>query len=175
MNPATEKQCPACDAVIPKSAEVCPECGTAQIFPPIAQAGGGSRILKGCLIAVGVFFVGIFVIGIISAILIPKFANTKQRAYVAEMRSDLQNLASAESTYRASHEAYESNVAALDGFVFSEGVTLIGPIDAGRDGWAATVKRDPASVQCSIAVGDRVAPGAAAATPICNRAVEVRP
>ena len=37
----------------------------------------------------------IVIIGLLSAITIPKFANTKQKAVVASMKSDLRNLASA--------------------------------------------------------------------------------
>lgn len=174
MNPASEKQCPACDAVIPKTAEVCPDCGSAQNVPPIARGGGGSKVLKGCLIAAAVVFVGIFVIGIVAAIVIPKFASTKQKAYVAEMKSDLRNLVTAEERYRASNGSYQPNVAALDGFTFSQGVELVKPIDAGRDGWTATVKREPSGMECSIGVGDRVAQGAAAAEPACGRSGGVR-
>lgn len=173
MNPATEKQCPACDAIMPKGAEVCPACGTAQNVPPIARGGGGSKVLKGCLIAAAVCFVGVFVIGIIAAIAIPKFANTRQKAYVAEMKADLRNLVTAEEKYQAAHQAYQPDVAALDGFTFSEGVELVQPIDAGRDGFSATVKRDPSGMQCTIRVGDRGAAGAPEATPTCQRSMQV--
>ena len=35
----------------------------------------------------------VVIIGVLAAIAIPKFANTKQKAYVATMKSDLKNLA----------------------------------------------------------------------------------
>lgn len=176
MNPATEKKCPQCDAIISFGADVCPQCGAAQPVPPIARAsGGGGKVLKGCVIAAVVGFFGIVGIGIIAAIAIPKFASTKQRAYVAEMRTDLSKLAAAEQAYRQGHASYQSDVGELPGYTFSQGVTLVKPIDAGADGWTATVKRDPSGFECTISVGDRVPAGAAPGAPVCTRQREEAP
>ena len=41
----------------------------------------------------------VVIIGILAAIAIPKFANTKSKAVVSAMRSDLRNLASVQETY----------------------------------------------------------------------------
>jgi len=38
----------------------------------------------------------VVIIGILAAIAIPKFANTKEKAYLASMKSDLRNLITAE-------------------------------------------------------------------------------
>src|SRR2546426_1753080 len=38
----------------------------------------------------------VVIIGILAAIAIPKFANTKEKAYIASMKSDLRNLVTAE-------------------------------------------------------------------------------
>src|SRR3954468_20660581 len=43
----------------------------------------------------------VVIIGILAAIAIPKFANTKDKAYVAQMKSDLRNLATYEEQYAA--------------------------------------------------------------------------
>src|SRR5256885_9639758 len=43
----------------------------------------------------------VVIIGILAAIAIPKFANTKEKAYVAAMKSDLRNLATYEEQYAA--------------------------------------------------------------------------
>ena len=168
MNPASEKKCPQCNAIISFGADVCPQCGAVQPVPPIAKGGGGGKVLKGCLIAVVVGFLGIVVIGIIAAIAIPKFANTKQKAYVAEMRADLRNLATAEEAYHQNHQAYTSNIAELGGYTLSQVVALAEPIDAGADGWAATLTRDPSGMQCTMSVGDRVPAAGAAGTPVCT-------
>ena len=41
----------------------------------------------------------VVIIGILAAIAIPKFANTKEKAFVSTMKSDLRNLMTAEETY----------------------------------------------------------------------------
>jgi type IV pilus assembly protein PilA len=41
----------------------------------------------------------VVIIGILAAIAIPKFANTKTKAYTAAMKSDLRNLVTAEEAY----------------------------------------------------------------------------
>src|SRR5438876_886631 len=43
----------------------------------------------------------VVIIGILAAIAIPKFANTKAKAYIASMKSDLRNLVTAEEAYLA--------------------------------------------------------------------------
>ena len=43
----------------------------------------------------------VVIIGILAAIAIPKFANTKEKAYIASMKSDLRNLVTAEESYFA--------------------------------------------------------------------------
>jgi prepilin-type N-terminal cleavage/methylation domain-containing protein len=49
----------------------------------------------------------VVIIGILAAIAIPKFANTKEKAYLAAMKSDLHNLANVEETVAAdSNGAY---------------------------------------------------------------------
>ena len=169
MNPATEKKCPHCDAIIPFGADVCPQCGSRLVVPPIANVGGGGKVLKGCLIAAVVGFAGIVVIGILAAIAIPKFAATKQKAYIAEMKADLRNLATAEEGYRQAHPSYQSEPGQLPAFTLSQGVAFVRPIDAGANGWTATVKRDPSGFECTISVGDRVPSGETSGAPVCRR------
>ena len=41
----------------------------------------------------------VVIIGILAAIAIPKFANTKTKAYMAAMKSDLRNLVTAEEAF----------------------------------------------------------------------------
>ena len=53
----------------------------------------------------------VVIIGILAAIAIPKFANSKQKAYVTAMKSDLHSLVVAEEAFFADSERY---TAALD-------------------------------------------------------------
>ncbi len=49
----------------------------------------------------------VVIIGILAAIAIPKFANTKEKAYVASMKSDLRNMATAqESVFRGQPDVH---------------------------------------------------------------------
>src|SRR5438876_645872 len=49
----------------------------------------------------------VVIIGILAAIAIPKFANTKEKAYLASMKSDLRNLVTAEEAYFADSRSEE--------------------------------------------------------------------
>ena len=55
----------------------------------------------------------VVIIGILAAIAIPKFANTKQKAYITAMKSDLRNLVTAEEAYFADSSQYTGTVANL--------------------------------------------------------------
>src|SRR5437870_6110500 len=53
----------------------------------------------------------VVIIGILAAIAIPKFANTKAKAYIASMKSDLRNLVTAEEAYFADSVKYSTTTA----------------------------------------------------------------
>src|SRR5438552_3021346 len=52
----------------------------------------------------------VVIIGILAAIAIPKFANTKEKAYLASMKSDLRNLVTAEEAYFADSVQYSGTI-----------------------------------------------------------------
>jgi type IV pilus assembly protein PilA len=54
----------------------------------------------------------VVIIGILAAIAIPKFANTKTKAYTAAMKSDLRNLVTAEEAYFADSAKYTATIGA---------------------------------------------------------------
>src|ERR1700730_18162884 len=86
----------------------------------------------------------VVIIGILAAIAIPKFANTKDKAYVAAMKSDMRNLATYEEQYAAdNHGAYFAGTATLaaplQGFPPSQNVTVIAVVNPGPPiSWTAT-------------------------------------
>ena len=51
----------------------------------------------------------VVIIGILAAIAIPKFANTKQKAIVASMKSDLRNLVTAQEAFFSDNNDYAGN------------------------------------------------------------------
>ena len=78
----------------------------------------------------------VVIIGILAAIAIPKFANTKSKAYVTAMKSDLRNLVSAQESFFADSAKYTTDLVVL-GFKQSTGVTA--PTIATYPGaWTAT-------------------------------------
>ena len=56
----------------------------------------------------------VVIIGILAAIAIPKFANTKEKAYVASMKSDLRNMATSEEAYFADNQTYTTSLTAMN-------------------------------------------------------------
>ncbi len=81
----------------------------------------------------------VVIIGILAAIAIPKFANTKDKAYVAAMKSDLRNLASYEEGYAAdSGGRYFSGDGLAQGFTHSLNVTVTATATMNPNGWTAT-------------------------------------
>ena len=66
----------------------------------------------------------VVIIGILAAIAIPKFANTKSKAYIAAMKSDLRNLVTAEESYFADSAAYATDTTKGMKFKPSTGVGM---------------------------------------------------
>lgn len=66
----------------------------------------------------------VVLIGILAAIAIPKFANSKEKAYDATAIADLRNLMTASEAYFADYRQYPASVNDLPDFVLSNGVTV---------------------------------------------------
>jgi prepilin-type N-terminal cleavage/methylation domain-containing protein len=94
----------------------------------------------------------VVVLGVLVAIAIPKFSNTKTKAIDASMKSDLRNLASAEEGYYYTNSVYTTVVPNLN-YLSSPGVTITIP-EATAGGWSA-VATSPAAgaVQCAVFFG----------------------
>ena len=93
----------------------------------------------------------VVIIGILAAIAIPKFANTKSKAYITAMKSDLRNLVTAEEAFFADSSAYTANIAQLKYNV----TTGVNPptVTTGAGWWSATNSHTQlAGSQCGIAV-----------------------
>ncbi len=92
----------------------------------------------------------VVIIGILAAIAIPKFANTKEKAYIASMKSDLRNLIHAEEGYFADFTTYTTDLGAQYGE--SPGVTVALASVTGT-GWKATSLHTGTNVTCIIYIG----------------------
>jgi prepilin-type N-terminal cleavage/methylation domain-containing protein len=108
----------------------------------------------------------VVIIGILAAIAIPKFANTKNKAYVASMKSDLRNLVSAQESYFSDNNStYAASTAALGSIIHgSSGVTVtIG--NSTMSTWDATASHNVSTVVCSITYGSGMTGNGA---PLCQ-------
>jgi prepilin-type N-terminal cleavage/methylation domain-containing protein len=94
----------------------------------------------------------VVIIGILAAIAIPKFANTKAKAYAAAMKSDLRNLITQQEGYFGDNATYTTDKTAL-GVSESAGVTVT-ITSATATGWSATANHTGTSITCAIANGD---------------------
>jgi prepilin-type N-terminal cleavage/methylation domain-containing protein len=102
----------------------------------------------------------VVIIGILAAIAIPKFANTKQQAYLATLKEDLRNLVTAEEAYFSDYTTYTNSLTTTQ-YNPSAGVTYT-VTGASGTGWAATATH-VGLVGASIA-GCHVALGASETT-----------
>ena len=108
------------------------------------------------------------VLGILAAIVIPKFSATREKAYVSTMKSDLKNLASQQEIYYADQYAYTTSLTDLEALE-SDAVTIdIGA--ASGTGWSATSAHTGTTRTCAVFYGDAtaVAPATAAGVITCD-------
>jgi prepilin-type N-terminal cleavage/methylation domain-containing protein len=77
----------------------------------------------------------VVIIGILAAVAIPKFSNTKEKAYVATMKSDLKNLVSTQESYFADRNVYGAKADV-------EGGTYGYKVSQGHDGRRDRGRRD---------------------------------
>ena len=119
----------------------------------------------------------VVIIGILAAIAIPKFANTKEKAYLASMKSDLRNMATVQESYFSDFQTYTSGTGSNKagvatplpgtGFVPSAGVT-VAAVATGGTGWSATTAHTATTKTCSIFLGvTAVSPATVEAEPKC--------
>ena len=101
----------------------------------------------------------VVIIGILAAIAIPKFAATKDKAYVATMKSDLRNLATYEEQYAADwNGAYFAGTATfpgtLNGFTPSQNVTVTATVNTTPpQSWTASSSHALTARTCSNSTG----------------------
>ena len=96
----------------------------------------------------------VVIIGILAAIAIPKFANTKEKAYLASMKSDLRNLITAQEAYFSDNSSsYASSTTVLGtAYKASTGVSVtLGSVSA--TGWKATATHGSTAKTCTISLG----------------------
>lgn len=109
------------------------------------------RLRRGAGFTLIELLIVVVIIGVLAAIAIPKFASTKERAYLAAMKSDLRNLAVSEDAYLADHGAYTKDKAALN-FRETSGIKARIQVQADPIGWNATAEHVGTTKTCAIFV-----------------------
>lgn len=112
----------------------------------------------------------ITIIGILASIAIPKFGNTREKAYVASMISDLRNVLSAQEAFYSQHGDYAGGVVSGPerpgtggrgriSFTPSPGnrISLSRRTQGGAVGWRATIRNPQVTTRstdvCGVYVG----------------------
>ena len=95
----------------------------------------------------------VVIVGILAAIAVPKFENTKGKANAAALKSDLRNLATAEESYMFEAGVYSTDPTLLK-YNGSPGVTVT-IVDATMSGWSASATH-PSSfpLTCAMYMGN---------------------
>ena len=104
----------------------------------------------------------VVIIGILAAIAIPKFTNTKDKAYLSAQKADLRNLATAQEQFFADSSKYKDvdvtgsatpvNIGGGMNFTPSPNVTIATTVDATvtPNTWTATAKHANSSATCTM-------------------------
>ena len=100
------------------------------------------------------------IIGILVTVLIPRFATSREKAFITAMKSDLRNLATAEESYFYDYDSYSPDLAQLPAFTSTTGVTVT-ISGASQTGWAASASSVSSSQLCYLFVGNLGPLGAA--------------
>lgn len=108
----------------------------------------------------------VVIIGVLAAIAIPKFGASKDKAYVASMKSDLRNLVTAQESYFTENNSQYAQAVTDLGTAYrpSSAVTVtLGTVT--NTGWSATAAHSASTKTCALSIG-----GSATAdgTPVCN-------
>ena len=94
----------------------------------------------------------IVIMGILMAVLIPRWASSRERAFMAALKSDLRNLATAEEAYFFDNAMYTTSLVSLPAYSTSPGNSVtINQATVG--GWSATASRPGLTKQCYLFIG----------------------
>ncbi len=94
----------------------------------------------------------VVIIGVLAAIAVPKFQNTKGKANAASLRADLRNLITAQEAYFYDNSAYTTALTDLNLRVTTGVTVTFGTATAG--GWSAKVTHPMAwPIECAVFFG----------------------
>lgn len=94
----------------------------------------------------------VVIVGILAAVAIPKFSNTKEKAYIAAMKTDLRNLATAEEAFFYDSAKYTVSFVQMNGYTPTVGVAVT-VNEATAKGWSATAVSVNTARRCYVFSG----------------------
>src|SRR6266705_1055055 len=109
----------------------------------------------------------VVIIGILAAIAIPKFANTKEKAYLATMKSDLRNMITAQEAYFSDNTVYTTGLPAT---MYTVSTGVVGPtVTVQGSDYQAWVSNANTTRTCAVFIGTiSFAPATKEGEPKCN-------
>ena len=113
----------------------------------------------------------VVIIGILAAIAIPKFASTKEKAYVATMKSDLRSLVMAQEVFLADNGTYYAGGVPNAALRYAPSSnTTVNIVNATTSGWAASASYAGTARTCALFYGNiaAVAPAVVSGEPRCT-------
>ena len=113
----------------------------------------------------------VVIIGILTAIAIPKFSSTKGKAYIATMKTDLKNFASAQESYYYDNGLYYNGPIPNAAIAYSPSANVtITVLSADIAGWSATPAYAGIANTCAMFVGGAAPPAPATleGSPACT-------
>jgi prepilin-type N-terminal cleavage/methylation domain-containing protein len=113
-------------------------------------------------------FLVVLIIGVLTALALPRARDFRHRFYKATMLSDLRNLAASEESYWSAADQYTNDLTALR-FEPTQYVTITF-VEADSTGWSATATHAADTTTCAVYYGKAaILPPATAKTIIgCN-------
>jgi len=114
----------------------------------------------------------VVIIGVLASIAIPKFAATKEKAYLAKLKGDLRNMMTAQEAYSADNQTYYGGAVPSLQLAYSpsSGV-VITIVQAVPGGWSATATMPAMTPRtCAVFIGAAapVAPAVSDGVIACN-------
>jgi prepilin-type N-terminal cleavage/methylation domain-containing protein len=114
----------------------------------------------------------VVIIGLLAAIAIPKFASTKEEAYVAKMKTDLRNLATAQEAYYGDNNTYYNGPIPAAVLTYNPSISIsISVSNVTNTGWAATATAPGLTARTCViymGTGGPIAPATAEGSVACT-------